>query len=68
MVGASVSETPPGQFLYAYQAANLLSSGTYLSEFILQNYAKDTRPYEVNPGLVFPEPEKAGVRPAICDS
>jgi len=58
LVSASVSETFQGQYLYlyTYQVANLLSSGTYLSDFILQNYAKDSRPYEVN-----------GVRTTLAD-
>ena len=56
VVSASVPETSQGQYLYTYQVANLLSSGTYLSDFILQNYAKDTRPYEVN-----------GVRTTLAD-
>jgi hypothetical protein len=55
IVSASVSKTPEG-YLYSYQSANLPSSGTYLSGFILQNYAKDARPYEVN-----------GVRTTLAD-
>jgi len=47
IVSASASKTSQG-YLYSYQAANLPSSGTYLSGFILQNYAQDARPYEVN--------------------
>ena len=56
VVSADVLEAPQGQYLYAYQAANLSSSGTYLSDFILQNYAKGSRPYEVN-----------GVRTTLAD-
>jgi hypothetical protein len=47
IVNASASKTSQG-YLYSYQAASLPSSGTYLSGFILQNYAQDARPYEVN--------------------
>src|SRR6266498_2709606 len=44
IVNASASKTSQG-YLYSYQAANLPSSDTYLSGFILQNYAQDARPY-----------------------
>ncbi len=48
VVAASVSKTPEGEYLYSYTVKNLLSSGTYLSTFTLQNFASDVRPVEVN--------------------
>jgi hypothetical protein len=48
VVSASVSKTPEGRYLYTYRVSNLPSSPTYLSSFIVQNFAADTRPVEVN--------------------
>lgn len=48
IVGASVSNAPDGKYIYRYQVQNQPSSSTYLSHFIVQNFAADTRPVEVN--------------------
>ena len=48
VISASVTKTPDGQYLYVYKVDNLPSSGTYLSRFIPQNFATDTKPVEVD--------------------
>lgn len=44
VVGASVSRTPEGRYLYTYVVKNLPSSPTYLSSFAVQNFADDAQP------------------------
>lgn len=46
VVGASVSKTPAGLYLYTYRVSNLPSSPTHLSSFTAQNFAADTSPVE----------------------
>ncbi|HKZ76982.1 MAG TPA: hypothetical protein VJ124_01560, partial [Pyrinomonadaceae bacterium] len=48
IASASVSKAREGQYIYTYQVQNLPSSSTYLSHFIVQNFAPDTRPVEVD--------------------
>jgi len=48
VVSASVSRTPAGEYLYTYRVSNLPSSPTHLSSFIIQNFADDVKPVEVN--------------------
>ena len=48
IVKAMVSKTGDGKYVYIYDADNLASSGTYLSHLILQNFASDTKPIEVD--------------------
>jgi hypothetical protein len=48
IVAASVSKTPEAKYIYVYQVQNQPSSSTYLSHFIVQNFAPDSRPIEVN--------------------
>lgn len=48
VVSADVSKTPEGQYLYTYKVESLPSSGTELLGFIVQNFAPDTKPLEVN--------------------
>ena len=47
IVSAEASQTPDGKYLYTYKVETLPSSGTYLSAFIVQNFAYDTKPVEV---------------------
>ncbi len=47
IVSAAVSRTPEGLYLYTYKVENLPSSGSYLSRFIVQNFAPDAQPVEV---------------------
>lgn len=48
IVSASVSKASEGKYIYIYEVQNLPTSSTYLSHFIVQNFAFDTRPVEVN--------------------
>ena len=48
IVRAKVSKTEDGKYVYTYEADNLPSSGSHLSRLILQNFASDTRPIEVD--------------------
>lgn len=48
VVSVSVTRTQPNEYVYTYRVENLPSSGTYLSHFIVQNFAPDTKPIEVN--------------------
>lgn len=48
VVSATVSRTPEGRYLYTYKVESLPSSGVHLSGVILQNFAPDARPVEVN--------------------
>lgn len=48
LVSASAKRTDAGQYLYTYSIENLPSSATYISHFIVQNFAADTRPIEIN--------------------
>lgn len=48
VVSAGVSRTSEGRYLYTYKVESLPSSGTELLGFIVQNYAPDTKPVEVN--------------------
>jgi hypothetical protein len=48
IVSATASKTPEGLYLYTYEVQNLPSSGTQLSGFIVQNFADDAKPVEVN--------------------
>ncbi len=51
VVGAEVSRTPGGQYLYTYEVQNLASSGTYLRKFVIQNFAPDVEPDKM--GVMF---------------
>ena len=44
VVSASASKTPEGQYLYSYDVRNLPSSATYLTRFIVPNFAPDPKP------------------------
>jgi hypothetical protein len=48
IVVASVSRVPDRRYVYTYEVQNLPSSSTYLSNFVIQNFAPDTRPIEVD--------------------
>jgi hypothetical protein len=48
IINAAVSRTAEGLYLYTYKVENLPSSGSYLSHFIVQNFAPDSKPVEVN--------------------
>jgi hypothetical protein len=48
IVSATVSQTPQGLYLYTYKIENLSSSGAYLSNFIVQNFAPDAKPVEIS--------------------
>jgi len=47
IVNATVSRTPEGLYLYTYKVENLQSSGTHLSRFIIQNFAADSKPIQI---------------------
>ena len=48
IVSATVSKAMDAKFVYSYDAENLMSSGSYLSHLILQNFSADTKPIEVD--------------------
>lgn len=48
VVAASVSRDADGNYLYTYEVQNLSSSSTSLSHYILQNFAADSRPFEID--------------------
>ncbi len=47
IVSAAVSRTPEGLYLYTYKVENLPSSGSHLSLIIIQNFAADSKPVEI---------------------
>ncbi len=48
IVKAMVSKTAAGKYVDIYDADNLPSSGSHLSRLMLQNFASDTKPIEVD--------------------
>lgn len=48
VVAASISREADGNYLYTYEVQNLPSSSSNLSHYIVQNFAPDTRPFEVD--------------------
>jgi len=52
VVSASVSKGPSSRYVYTYTLKNLPSSPTYLSGFVVQNFADSVRPVESNDGFV----------------
>lgn len=48
IISAAVSRTSEEQYLYTYKVESLPSSGVHLSGVILQNFAPDAKPVEVN--------------------
>jgi hypothetical protein len=48
VVAASVSRDADGNYLYTYAVQNLSSSSTNLSHYIVQNFAADSRPFEID--------------------
>lgn len=47
IVSAAVSQTAEGLYLYTYKVENLQSSGSHLSRFIIQNFAADSKPIQI---------------------
>jgi hypothetical protein len=47
IVSATVSKTAEGLYLYTYKVENLPSSGSHLSRFIVQNFAADSKPIQI---------------------
>lgn len=52
IVATSVSVTPEGGFLYDYNIRNLSTSGTFLSFFMVQNFADNVQPTNTERGFV----------------
>lgn len=48
IVAASVTKMSDGKYLYTYNVQSLPTGGTYLSIFILQNFAADVEPEELD--------------------
>jgi hypothetical protein len=47
IVSAAVSRTPEGLYLYTYKVENLQSSGSHLLYVIIQNFAADSKPIQI---------------------